>query len=46
MLIAAGLFVGAYFGAKIVIGLEPALIRRIYGGFLLLISVRMLFFAK
>ena len=44
LVIAAGLFVGAYFGAKIVIGLEPAIIKRIYGGFLLLISVRMLFF--
>ena len=41
--IAVGLFAGAYFGAKIVIGLEPGVIRKIYGGFLLVISIRMLF---
>jgi uncharacterized membrane protein YfcA len=46
LLLACGLFVGAYFGAKIVIGLEPILIKRIYGAFLLLISVRMLFFER
>ena len=46
LLIAAGLFVGAYFGAKIVIGLDPVVIKRLYGAFLLLISIRMLFFSK
>jgi len=46
LLIAAGLFVGAYFGAKIVIGLPPQIIRRIYGTFLLVIAARMLIWAK
>jgi uncharacterized membrane protein YfcA len=45
-LIAAGLFVGAFFGAKIMIGLPPHLIRRIYAGFLLLIAGRMLIMGK
>ncbi|MDX2154481.1 MAG: sulfite exporter TauE/SafE family protein [Bryobacteraceae bacterium] len=46
VLIALGLFVGAYFGAKIVLGLPPVTIRRIYAGFLLLIAGRMLLFGK
>jgi uncharacterized membrane protein YfcA len=46
LLIAAGLAVGALFGAKIMIGLPPSLIRRLYGTFLLLIAARMLFWAK
>jgi len=46
MLIAAGIFVGAYFGAKIVIGLPPTVIKRIYGTFLLVIAARMLLWAK
>jgi uncharacterized protein len=45
-LIAGGLFVGAYFGAKIAIGLEPALFRRIYAAFLIAVALRMLFSAK
>lgn len=46
LLIAAGIFVGAYFGARIVIGLPPQLIKRLYGVFLLVIAARMLFFGK
>jgi uncharacterized membrane protein YfcA len=45
-LIAIGLFVGAYFGAKFIIGLPPATIRRLYAGFLLIIAGRMLIFGK
>ena len=41
-LIALGLFVGAYFGARIMIGLPPHVIRRIYAGFLIVIAARML----
>src|SRR5438477_6751856 len=46
LLIGAGLFVGAYFGAKIVIGLQPEMIRRIYATFLVIIAVRMLIWGK
>jgi len=46
LLLAAGLFVGAYFGARIIISLPPAVIRRVYGAFLLAIAARMLLFAK
>jgi uncharacterized membrane protein YfcA len=45
-LIALGLFVGAFFGAKIMLGLPPGLAKRLYGGFLAVIAVRMLFFGK
>jgi len=45
-LVALGLFVGAYFGARIMVGLPPQLIRRLYGGFLLIISIRMLLAGK
>jgi len=45
-LIALGLFLGAYFGARITIGLPPHLIRRIYAGFLLLVAGRMLWMGK
>lgn len=45
-IIAGGLFVGAYFGARIVIGLPPVVFRRIYGTFLLVVAVRMLVWGK
>ena len=45
-LIAAGLFFGAVVGAKIVIGLPPVVIRRIYATFLIVIACRMLIFGK
>jgi uncharacterized membrane protein YfcA len=45
-LIALGLFIGAYFGAKITIGLPTHLIRRLYAGFLLLVAARMLWMGK
>jgi uncharacterized membrane protein YfcA len=43
LLVAAGLFAGAYFGAKITLNLPADIIRRMYGVFLLAISVKMLF---
>jgi uncharacterized membrane protein YfcA len=46
LVIAAGLAVGAIFGAKIIIGLPPVVIRRIYGTFLLVIAARMLLWGK
>lgn len=45
-LIAVGLFVGALFGARIMIGLPPHIIRRIYAGFLVVIAARMLMTGK
>ncbi len=45
-IIACGLFVGAYFGAKIIMPLSPLVIRRLYAGFLLVIAVRMIIFGK
>ena len=45
-LIAAGLFIGAYFGAKITLGLSPLVVRRLYAGFLILVAGRILIFGK
>jgi uncharacterized membrane protein YfcA len=45
-LIALGLFVGSYFGAKLVMDLSPAVIHRVYGAFLLVVATRMIFWAK
>jgi uncharacterized membrane protein YfcA len=45
-LVAVGLFVGAYFGARIMISLPPEMVRRLYGVFLLAIAVRMLIMGK
>lgn len=44
-IVAAGLFAGAYFGARITLNLPPDAIRRLYGLFLLAISVKMLFWS-
>jgi uncharacterized protein len=42
ILIALGLFVGALLGAKLAGGMSDLLLRRVFGGFLLLVSVRLL----
>lgn len=45
-LIAAGIFAGAYFGARITLALPEVAFRRIYAGFLLFIGIRMLITGK
>ncbi len=45
-LVALGLFIGAYFGARITTSLPPELIQRLYGIFLLAVAIRMLFMGK
>ena len=45
-LIAVGLFIGAFFGAKLMIALSPGVIRRLYAAFLLIIGLRMLILGK
>ena len=42
LLIATGLLVGAYFGAKIMMPLPPGVVRRIYAVFLFAVATRML----
>jgi len=42
-LVALGLFVGAYFGARITLSLPPDVVRRLYAILMLGIAVRMLF---
>lgn len=44
LLIAVGLLIGAYFGALIASPISSATMKKLYGGFLLLIGVRYLFF--
>ena len=46
LVIAAGLFLGSYFGARIILALPPLTIRRIYGVFLVLVAARMLLASK
>src|SRR4051794_11209749 len=45
-LIAIGLFVGAYFGAKITGAISPATMKRCYGAFLLIVGVYFLYTAS
>jgi uncharacterized membrane protein YfcA len=45
-LLALGLFIGAYFGAKITLGLSPLIVRRLYAGFLIIVATRMLIWGK
>lgn len=42
--IAGGIFLGALIGAKLAGGLPEPVLRRLFGGFLLLVSVRLLAF--
>jgi len=44
--VAAGLFLGSYFGARIILALPPLTIRRIYGVFLAIVAARMLLTSK
>ena len=41
LLIAGGLFVGAYFGARFAQGLDPATAKRLFAGLLLVVAVRL-----
>jgi hypothetical protein len=44
--IAVGLFIGIYFGARIAVPINDVLLRRLFGGLLLLVSVRMIFWGR
>ena len=46
MVIAGCLFLGSYFGARIVLSLPPLTIRRIYACFLVVVAARMLLMHK
>ena len=45
-LIALGLFIGGYFGARITLSLPAGTLQRLYGGLLAVIAIRMLLFPK
>ncbi|MBI4875758.1 MAG: sulfite exporter TauE/SafE family protein [Acidobacteria bacterium] len=40
--LALGLLIGIYFGARLAVSLPPGVARRIYGGFLLVVAIRFL----
>jgi hypothetical protein len=42
LLIAAGLLVGAFLGAKLVEPVSDLTLRRLFGGFLLVVSIKMM----
>lgn len=46
LLLALGIFAGAWFGARIMMPLSPVVIRRVYAGFLILVAGRMLIMGK
>jgi len=46
LIIAVGLFIGIYFGARIAVPINDVLLRRLFGGLLLLVSVRMIFWGR
>jgi hypothetical protein len=46
VLLAVGLFLGAYFGARITLSLSPETVRKIYAVFLVLVASRILIFGK
>lgn len=46
LLIAAGLFAGSYFGARLILSLPAGTIRRIYAVFLMVVAARMLLSSK
>ena len=46
LLIAGGMFLGAYFGAKLTLNVPPDMLRRAYGLLLLVVSIRMVFFGR
>jgi uncharacterized membrane protein YfcA len=43
-IVAVGLLIGAYFGARLAGSISDLMLRRTFGGFLLLMSVKLLFF--
>ncbi|HEX4561934.1 MAG TPA: sulfite exporter TauE/SafE family protein [Gemmatimonadales bacterium] len=44
VIIAVGLFLGAYFGARLAVGMSDATLRKAFGGLLLLVSMKLLLF--
>ena len=42
--VAVGLVIGAYFGARLAGQIPDEMLRRVFGGFLLMVSVKLLFF--
>jgi uncharacterized membrane protein YfcA len=46
VVVALGLFIGAFFGAKLVVGLDPLLAKRLYACFLFAMGARLLFSTK
>lgn len=45
-LIALGLFIGAYFGARITLGMSPEVVRKLYAIFLIAVAARILIWGK
>jgi hypothetical protein len=45
-LVALGLAIGGYFGAKVIVSMPPDLVRKLYAVFLLIIGARMLIQGK
>jgi uncharacterized membrane protein YfcA len=46
-LIASVVFmIGGYFGSKIALKIDPLILKKIFGGFMLLVAIKLMFFSK
>ncbi|MEQ9063000.1 MAG: sulfite exporter TauE/SafE family protein [Vicingaceae bacterium] len=46
LIIAFAFIVGGYFGSKIALGIEQTTLKRIFGVFMLAVSIKLIFFSK
>lgn len=46
LIIALTFVVGAFFGSKIALGLQDLTLKRIFGAFMLLVAIKLMFFSK
>lgn len=43
LLIAAGILVGSFFGSKISLGIDPVMMKKLFGGFIILVGIYLIF---
>ena len=46
LVIAAAFVIGGYFGSKMSLGISPANLKKIFGGLIMIIAIKMIFFSK
>lgn len=43
LLIAAGILIGGYFGSRVSLGIDPIMMRKLFGGFIILVGTYLIF---